>query len=108
MTNNVVIPFGRRTNGEPPAPPANDEAATELVPTSATSTLTEDMIDKFILFLQENRSNIRAFMGAVTFASPDDPMPAYNLFSSPMSLADFSLGVRILDNAANSMLLRGP
>jgi len=94
MTDNVVA-FGK------PAPVL--ASATSSAPTPEEARL-QLSIDSLLQMLQDNRHKIDSFMGLITFKTAADGTAGFQLFTSPMDLAHFSLGVRVLDGAANAML----
>lgn len=101
MTNNIV-PFGRPANDSTPEP--ESEAPTTVIAAVEDGDPMQQSIDSLIRLLQDNRHQIASFMGVLTLKENHAGASGYQLFTSPMSLADFSLGVRILDGAADAML----
>lgn len=99
MTNNIVV-FGK----------AKTEPATELAVIASASVPPPEKdrlqlsIDTLIKMLEDNRHQIESFMGLMTFKTNEHGAAGLQIFTSPMDLANFSLGVRVLDGAANSML----
>lgn len=96
-----IIAFGR-----PSAAPTESEA---IVSASATPDTPEQAsldtsIDSLIKLIQDNRREVESFMGLLTLKEGANGASGFQMFASPMSLAQFSLGVRILDGAADAML----
>lgn len=103
MPDNIV-PFGRA------ALVPTTEVETSVSGTTVMSPETAAMqvsIDSLIRLLNDNRHQIESFMGVLTLKETSNGASGFQLFTSPMSLASFSLGVRILDHTANVMLHGG-